>query len=122
MTERVAGWFVLISGWVAYVVALTCPAIEFSAPGLDMGPWHETKFGVICLADTMNPFNWIFAPPLPVYLVGNLVMLACPLIVGCWPPARAAWGVLLLVAFLYVSAPRCVRRKSRVPWWVPTSG
>jgi hypothetical protein len=104
------GWVVIVVGWTSYVIALAVPAIEFSAPGLDMGSWHETKFGVVCLVDTFNVANWLFAPLLALYLGGNLIMLASLFVVPCWPPARTTWGALLLVCFaLSLSVPVCAQ-------------
>jgi hypothetical protein len=109
--ERLArqrlGWAALIGGWTCYLFALPCPAIKITSVAVDMG-WQTTKSGLNCLHDTFIPSNWLFAPFLALYMVGNFVMLISPFVVPFRPSARAIWGGFLLVSFGFsLSAPVC---------------
>jgi hypothetical protein len=107
MKRKVLGWYFVSCGWLLFIAALACPALDVTG-GLDYF-FTERKIGVTCLRDTFVPFNWIFAPPLFFYMIANLLMFASlgVVAVDCRPIRRNLGYMLLMCYPMTLTAPWC---------------
>ena len=102
-------------GYGMYIAALLSPAIEVSETIGALGDWQETFVGYQCLATTLNPLNWIFAPLLPFYLLANLLILGSLFSLKTRPSARSVLGnSLLTCAVVCLTSPWCYGGIQRV--------
>lgn len=108
INRAVPGWTFILSGWLFYLTALVCPAIEFGTLGLDGGYGRETKSGARCFADTFDPRNWLFAPLLVGYACANVLMIGSVLVFLSPAILRLILGGFFLFGFcLTLTTPLC---------------
>lgn len=104
---RICAWGIVFGGWLCFVAALLCPAIDYRPEiTLDLGSVSQMKRGWECWIEALNPVGWIVAPLTLIYVIANCAMLLSFVAVLPSPSSRPVFATILMpIALVNLTAP-----------------